>query len=105
MAQWWQLHHLPKLHVCCCNVALDSDRAGNINRLGHVSAGVDPDISLPRVDGQESVTYLERLGLRKVLQQELTLVLVGLGRPVVLCGPAAFKAFAPGTCSKALAVQ
>ena len=43
MAQWWQLHHLPKLHVCCCNVALDSDRAGNINRLGHVSAGVDPD--------------------------------------------------------------
>ena len=62
-------------------------------------------ISLPRVDGQESVTYLERLGLRRVLQQELTLVLVGLGRPVVLCGPAAFKAFAPGTCSKASAVQ
>ena len=35
----------------------------NINRLGHVSA-VLTQISLPRADRQESVTYLERLELR-----------------------------------------
>ena len=44
-------------------------------------------ISLPQVDRQESVTYLDRLGL-KVLQEELTLALGGLGgpgRPVRAC--------------------
>ena len=56
-------------------------------------------ISLPRVNRQESVTNLDRLRL-KVLQGELTLALGGLGVGLVgLCGPAAFKAFAPGTCS------
>ena len=44
-------------------------------------------ISLLRVDRQESVTYFDRLGL-KVLQEELTLALGGLGgpgRPVRAC--------------------
>ena len=62
-------------------------------------------ISSLRVDRQESVTYLDRLGL-KVLQGELTLALGGLAVGLVgLCGPAAFKAFAPGTYSEASTVQ